>query len=123
MNYELSDWHFDFRRGFELVAGHPVSQWGDSLRVIFEKKYPDDPLADDKFDRLSLALLFLHNNIDTLNRRHGVVISKDGTLISNQLIGALYRIYAALPPEKLSWNLDPHWVLDLADEEYQNYQN
>jgi hypothetical protein len=87
------------------------------MEEFLYRKYPDDPTAKWKGDRLLAAYLWVMRHYRELDVSHVAVVGSSQLFLTCHLAVALYRIWAAVPDEKLGGDPDVSWVIELAQEQ------
>jgi hypothetical protein len=115
-NYTPANWLEDFRA---LIGFTNVDMEGtpEKLREHFYVKYPDDPHAEQNYERLKRAWLYYAKHRSEFDEGVILVSGSKGTLASQHLILALYRLFAAMPIETLSHDFKVELVMRMAKEQ------
>lgn len=106
---------FEFQR--MATAASSAHHAREMMEEFSYNKWPDDPTAKWKGDRLLAAHLWVLRHHQELDVRPVGLIGAGQIFITRELAGALYRIWAAVPDQKLGGDPEVAWVIELAREE------
>ena len=81
------------------------------------QKWPDDPTAQWKGDRLLAAYLWVMRHYPELDVPHVAVVGSSEFSITCHLAVALYRVWTAVPDHKLGGDPEVSWLIELAQEQ------
>jgi len=111
------DWTADLFEFQRLAQAAGTQEARTKMEELLYRKYPDDPFAAWKGDRLLAAYLWVMRHYPELDVPHVAVVGSSQFSITCHLSVALYRVWAAVPDEKLRGDPDVHWLISLAQEQ------
>jgi hypothetical protein len=115
--YPLGDWVRDLY-DFQRLAGAALPPQARKLMDEFlYARYPDDPRATWKGDRLLAAHLWILRHWRELDLPNVAVVGSSQFAITRHLAAALYRVWLAVPDDKLGGDPDLKWLVTLANEQ------
>jgi len=115
--YPLLQWLEDFSFLLTEARKSGMDNLPELLRERFYERYPDSPYAEENYERLRHAFVYLINHLRDFDVDSIAVVGDSGSLITDWLLSALYRIYAAVPTFMLSYDFKTEFVLRLAKEQ------
>jgi hypothetical protein len=115
--FSPSHWASDLF-AFQKLAGAASPQECHQLMDDFlYQKYPDDPDARWKGVRLLAAHLWLLQHFRELDVSQVGIVGSSVFSITSHTAVALYRVFAAMPDDRLHQDVDASLVITLAQEQ------
>ena len=115
--YSPLDWTKDLCEFQRLAQGSETPEARKRLAEFLYRKYPDDPFAEWKGDRLLAAYLWVIRHCRELDVPDVAVVGSSEMSITCHLAVALYRFWTAVPDEKLGCDPEAGRIISLAQEQ------
>ena len=115
--YPPEQWTKDLFEFLRLAESVTTQEARNRMDECLYRWYPDDATAKWKGDRLLAAYLWLMRHYRELDQPHVAVVGSSQFSITCHLAYALYRVWAAVPDEKLGGDPDVQRIIELAQEQ------
>ena len=121
--YSLADWLDDLSFLLSSTRKMDIDDLPEALREQFYQKYPDSPYAEENYERLRHAFVYLINHLKDFDIDNIAVVGDKDSLVTDWLLSALYRIYGAIPMFMLPYDFKVDFVIRLAKEQEDYNKN
>ena len=115
--YSPKQWASDLFEFQRLTGAASPADARKHMDDFLYRKYPDDAAAKWKGDRLFAAHLWVLRHFRELDHPHVGVVGSSAFSITGHTAVALYRIWAAMPDDRLQEDVEVGLVISLAQEQ------
>jgi hypothetical protein len=117
VQYPPEQWLKDFSFLLTTARKFPREKLKSSLENYFLEFYPDDKFSLENRCRLTASFNYFMKHLEDFNIEDIGVVGESGSLISDHLIIALYRVFAVAPLDRLEEDFGIDKVIELAREQ------
>lgn len=113
--YPVDSFLHDVHAFYELAAEHPIADLQNHLDSLLVQRYGDRAIGRWRSEFVIDVMNYLNRHIRIFDEED-TIVGKDGSLISDQLLLAAFRVFAVQPRE-VAIAVPPEKILELYREQ------